>query len=127
VFGGVAVDVTYYVKTVVANTSFTVSATITGGVAGTAATAAGTGTAIGTISYNSATCERDTGLVVEAVIYDLTHGGTTRATAAAKSYYTTAGTAYITTNFGYQATQTVGAYNYLKTIMQDILTHNERY
>jgi hypothetical protein len=123
--GGSAIDtsVTYYVKTVVANTSFTVSATITGGVAGTAATAAGTGTAVGTISYNSATCERDTGLVVDAVIYDLTHGGTTRATAAAKSYYTTAGTAYITTNFGYQATQTVGAYNYLKTIMANVLSN----
>ena len=123
--GGSAIDtsVTYYVKAIVANTSFTVSTTITGGVAGTAATAAGTGTAVGTISYNSATCERDTGLVVEAAIYDLTHGGTTRVTAAAKSYYTTAGTAYITANFGYQATQTVGAYNYLKTIMASVLSN----
>jgi hypothetical protein len=123
--GGSAIDtsVTYYVKTIVTNTSFTVSATITGGVAGTAVTAAGTGTAVGTISYNSTTCERDTGLVVDAVIYDLSHGGTTRVTAAAKSYYTAAGTAYITTNFGYQATQTVGAYNYLKTIIASVLSN----
>ena len=123
--GGSAINTstTYYVKTVVANTSFTVSATITGGVADTAATAAGTGTAVGTLSYDSVKCERDTGLVVEAVIYDLTRGGTTRSTAAARSYYTTAGYAYSTANFGYQATQTVGAYNYLKIIMANVLSN----
>ena len=122
---GSAIDtsVVYYVKTIVANTSFTVSATISGGVAGTQVNAAGTGTGTATLSYNSTKCERDTGLIVDALVFDIGHNGTQKTTAAALSYYTTAGTAYITTNFGYQATQTAGAYAYLNTVVGNVLAN----
>ncbi|CAB4125878.1 ChiC_BD domain containing protein [uncultured Caudovirales phage] len=122
---GSAIDtsVVYYVKTIVANTSFTVSATISNGVAGTQVNAAGTGTSTASLSYNSTKCERDTGLIVDALIFDIGHNGTQKTTAAALSYYTTAGTAYITTNFGYQATQTAGAYTYLNTIVGNVLAN----
>jgi hypothetical protein len=38
--------------------------------------------------YNEASCSRDTGLIVDALVTDLVYGGNERAIAAASSYYT---------------------------------------
>ena len=123
--GGSAIDtsVVYYVKTISANTNFTVSASLVNGVAGTQVNAAGTGTGTASLSYNYSKCERDVGIIIDALVFDIGHNGTQKTTAAALSYYTTAGTAYITTNFGQQAVQTVAAYNYLNTAITSVLAN----
>jgi hypothetical protein len=123
--GGSAIDtsVVYYVKAITTDSSFTISASLTNGVAGSAALVAGTGAGTATLSYNYTKCERDTGIIVDALVFDIGHNGTQKTTQAALSYYTTAGTAYITTNFGQQAKQTVASYNYLKTIVANVLAN----
>jgi len=116
--GGVTAGTTYYVKTVVNSTTFTIS-NISGG--SLRQINDGTGTMTGTLVYDSTMCERDTGLIVDALVHDISHSGTGKITACAKAYYTAAGNAYINANFGSQLTQTVAAYNYLDTLVGKIL------
>ena len=118
--GGVVAGTTYYVKTIVNSTTFTISETSSGSLK---QLTTGSGTMTGSLVYDYAFCERDTGLIVDALIHDITHGGTGKITAAAKAYYTYAGNAYINTNFGAQTTQTVAAYTYLSTLVEKVLTN----
>jgi hypothetical protein len=118
--GGVVAGTTYYVKTIVSSTTFTISSA-PGGSLKQLTTQSGIMT--GTLVYDHDFCERDTGLIVEALIHDITHGGTGKITAAAKAYYTAAGNAYINSNFGAQTTQTVAAYNYLSTLVEKVLSN----
>jgi hypothetical protein len=119
--GGVVVGTTYYVEAVTSSTQFRISNTL-GGIPRTLTT--GTGSMTGTLSYDRVTCERDTGLVVEALIYDISRGGTLKTTLAAQSYYTPAGNAYITGNFGTQTIQTIAAYNHLKLLIDNVLAND---
>ena len=125
--GGVIAGTTYYIKTIVNGTTFTISE-ISGGTLKQLTT--GSGTMTGSLVYDYAFCERDTGLIVDALIHDITHGGTGKITAAAKAYYTTsgaayinAGNAYINNNFSTQTTQTVAAYTYLITLVEKVLSN----
>ena len=121
VFGNVVVGTTYYVKTINVNgTNFTVSETF-GGIEFALASASGTMTA--TLSYIQATCERDTGIIVDALIFDLTHGGNQKATAAANSYYVPSSNTYITTELGRQVPQSIAGYNYMKTLVGLVLAN----
>jgi hypothetical protein len=122
VFGSVDTGTTYYVKQILSPTAFTIS-TVAGGAIKELTSA--TGTMIGTLSYDYDFCERDTGLIVEAVAYDVTHGGTEETTTAAKAYYTTEGSAYINSNFGAQIVQTTAAYAYLKTLILNVLANEQ--
>ena len=113
---------TYYVKTIVANTSFTVSATQTNGVAGSAVTAAGTGTATATYVYSSSKTQRDAGYAVDGIAFDISHSGTSKSVANALAYYTTAGTAYISGVYSYDITAFTSALAYMKTLVDNVLT-----
>ena len=123
--GGLTGGTTYYVKTIDSATQFTVSATLLNGVASTTAPLSNaTGLTIkGTLVYNSTKCERDVGIIVDAVAFDISHGGNSKSVEAALSYYTAAGNAYITANFGQQAIQTAAAYTYLVTLLGNILAN----
>ena len=118
--GGVTANTKYFVKEIVDSSHFTISATQGGNVFGLSVE---TGTMKGTLSYDSTYCQRDVGLLVDALIFDLSHGGNESATSAAKAYYTTSGSAYINSNFGQQITQTVAAYNYLRALVADVIAN----
>lgn len=118
--GGVTAGTKYFVKEIVDSSHFTISATQGGNVF---ALSVETGTMKGTLSYDSTYCQRDVGLLVDALIFDLGHGGNESATAAAKAYYTTSGSAYINSNFGQQIIQTVAAYNYLRALVADVIAN----
>jgi len=75
------------------------------------------------LTYNKDTCQRDMGLLIDAVIYDLAHSGNVKVLEAARSYYNTLGTGYITTPFGTQVAQTVAAINYGLTLMGNALAN----
>ena len=72
------------------------------------------------IGYNRETCERDVGLIVDAVSYDLMFGSNFRTITAAKSYYRE-GAAVVTTD---QKAATVGAFTYLKQELLDLVPGN---
>ena len=118
--GGVTAGTEYYVKTIIDGTHFTISSTA-GGLTLTLTTQ--TANMTGTLSYDQAFCERDVGLLVDALIYDLGHGGNEESTKAAKAYYTVSGSSYINANFGQQTTQTIAAYNYLKTLAAAVINN----
>jgi hypothetical protein len=67
--------------------------------------------------YAESKCERDMGLIVDALVWDVTHGGNVRSRAAALSYVNDAQAVY-TKN---QEEQTVAAINYGLTVIENVL------
>ncbi len=118
--GGVTAGTKYFVKTVVDSTHFTISASEGGSVFDLSTD---TTDMTGTLSYDSVFCQRDVGLLVDALIFDMGRGGNEEATKAANAYYTTAGSAYINSNFGQQIIQTVAAYDYLKLLVSNVINN----
>ena len=68
-------------------------------------------------SFDNAKCQRDTGLIVDAIIWDLRHGGNERTREMAQSYFSTAGASYVSG----QEANTVEVINYANTMMQRII------
>jgi hypothetical protein len=68
---------------------------------------------------NKAKCQRDMGLIVDAIVYDITHGGNSKTVEAANSYFSLGVISYIV---GEEA-QTVAAINYGVEIIEDILNN----
>jgi len=68
-------------------------------------------------SYDSAKCERDMGILVDAFIWDINHGGNVKSREAALAYVNeTAGSPYLT-----QKTETVASIQYGLTVIQKVL------
>ena len=67
--------------------------------------------------YNEDKCERDTGLIVDALVYDLTYGGNLQTTIAALAYFVDGVQQY---GAG-QLEETVAAYERLKTVIQEVI------
>ena len=117
-FGGITAGTEYYIKDKIGTTQFTIS-NASGGTLRQIDT--GSGSMTMQLSYDATKCERDVGMIVEAIKHDISRGGTMKTTYAAKTYFTTAGNAYITNNFGAQTTQTIAAYNYMADLIEDII------
>ena len=69
--------------------------------------------------YVQATCRRDVGQVLDAAIWDLSHGGNERSVQAAKSYFAADGTTYLADN----AVETAAGLNYIKTVTDAVLSN----
>jgi len=122
--GGVTVGTTYYVKTVVDSTHFTISATISNGVAGSIFALNGVGTTnSGSYVYSGSKTERDAGIVYDAIVYDLTHGGTVKTTAATKAYFVTGGATFATGVNAYDVIPFNASLNYLVTLVGNVLAN----
>jgi hypothetical protein len=69
-------------------------------------------------TYNTTTCARDVGLIIDAIGFDLVHGGNKQAVQAGFSYYqfTTS-----TSAIHGQSTQTVAAFNRIFDIVDEIM------
>ena len=65
--------------------------------------------------YDSVTCARDVGYLVDAFTYDLLYGGNSQTLIAANAYYATS------SQIADQETQTVAAYNYLRSIVSSVI------
>jgi hypothetical protein len=68
--------------------------------------------------YNTATCFRDVGLILDAISIDGIIGGNIQSSIAGLSYYTG-----VTSNIPGEITQTVGAINYINALSQQIITN----
>jgi hypothetical protein len=115
-FGNIIADTEYYVNTILDATTFTISETKGGAIF---ALADATGTSAVSLSYVQATCRRDAGQVLDAVIWDLSHGGNERSVKAAKSYFNAAGDTYVADN----ATQTAAGLGYIVTLADAVLSN----
>jgi Major tropism determinant N-terminal domain len=69
-----------------------------------------------TFSYNTATCQRDIGYIIEAISYDTMYGGNSQTSVAADAYYNGAVSVINT-----ETVQTIAAYNYLSQIAQKVV------
>jgi hypothetical protein len=68
-------------------------------------------------SYDKETCQRDMGLLVDALVYDLTHDGNAKSIAAAQAYFTALGVSYITG----QEDETIASINYGLSLISAVL------
>ena len=68
--------------------------------------------------YDSAKCERDMGLIIDAFIWDLAHGGNVKSREAALKYVNEPGSFYV---LG-QKEETVAAINYGLTLIEKVLS-----
>ena len=70
-------------------------------------------------SYNTSTCKRDAGYIIDSVSFDLTYGGNRQAIQSGVYYYTFANsTSVLPTS---EVPQTIAAYNYIQTLASYIV------
>ena len=120
--GGVVVGTTYYVKSITANTSFTISASQSNGVAGTQFNVTGVGTNTGKYAFTTKT-ERDAGILLDAVVFDISHGGTSKTTAAALAFFDTTGASWVSGVYANDITAILSAQTYMSTLTGNILAN----
>ena len=72
-------------------------------------------------TYSESFCERDMGYLVDALVWDITHGGNVRTREAALRYFTEAGLNYVAG----QEAQTVASINYGLTVMGHVLAQTD--
>jgi hypothetical protein len=68
--------------------------------------------------------ERDAGLVLDAIVYDLSHGGTSSTTIATLAYYNAAGTGYINSTVLAQINEFIDAQTYMAALIVDVLAND---
>jgi len=73
----------------------------------------------GSLVYNEGKCSRDVGFIIDALCYDILYTGTQATTRIAESYFVDGNTQV----YG-QETETVAAYNHLKSIVGEIVQEN---
>jgi len=113
----------YYVNTIPSATTFTISTSYKSGA--TLPITGGSSTS-GTVifSYTQSKAERDAGTLIDAVIFDLTHGGNLYCITATQAFFSTL-TSYITTNAGYEMTVWIASLQYLEnTLFSAVLTNS---
>lgn len=68
-------------------------------------------------TYNTSTCYRDVGYIVDSVAFDLLHGGNRQSVQAGVYYYGFS----TSTNIANQIPQSIAAYDYLKTLVKKVV------
>jgi hypothetical protein len=70
-------------------------------------------------TYVQETCRRDMGILIDALVWDLSHGGNERSRLAALAYFTGGGASYVAGQEG----QTVAAINYGVTVIDAVISN----
>ena len=70
-------------------------------------------------TYDEAICQRDMGLIVDAIVYDTSHDGNVKSRQAAEAYFTVGGSSYITG----QEAETVASINYGVSLIANVLSN----
>jgi len=71
--------------------------------------------------FDTLKCERDIGFIVDAVVWDITHGGNVKSREAALKYVNEPGGLYINE----QEDQTIASINYMLEVVSDVLTQTD--
>ena len=120
--GGITAGQTYYVLAVTSSTQFTITATSGGSTAVTLSTSSTAN--LGQYVYSQSKTERDTGLILDGIIYDITHGGNSKTIANGLSYFTASGNSYISGVNANDIKPFVTALNYLNTLSTSYILTN---
>lgn len=117
-FGGINTGTTYYI---IAKDPTYIEVSLTpGGSSVTLSTASGT--MVVKLKYDSTKCQRDIGQIIDAVHWDVGHGGNEKSRLAAISYYTGSGS-YV---YG-QETETSAAIEFAKTVIDAAISNDAGY
>ena len=117
--GGVAAT-TYYVFDIPNGTTFGISNTYNGS---RRALSAGSGSMTGSYVYSTTSTERDSGIIVDALVYDISHSGTYQTTQAALAYFNSSGSGYVTGVYAYDVGAFVNTLNYLKVLAANVINN----
>jgi hypothetical protein len=118
----ISTSTTYYVQSILPNTSFAVSATS----GGTALPAAGTGTATASLYYSSTQTNSDTGNIIDGVYTDLGRGGNAITVTNALAFFsgqTTYSTTFVTTSVAQTVPAIIAGQVYLQYLIGRILAN----
>ena len=110
--GGVTVGTVYYVNTIPTTTTFTISDAYKSGITKSVGLSSGVASTA-SFNYTQSKAERDTGTVIDGLIYDLTHGGNLYTETATQAYFNTL-TSFTSTGTTQQAPVFAGSLVYLK-------------
>ena len=110
--GGITAGTVYYVNTIPSTTTFTISESYQSG-ATRAITPNSVTASVASFNYTQSKAERDTGTIIDGIIFDLTHGGNLYSTTATKAYFRTL-TSFTSTGTTQQAPVFAGSLSYLK-------------
>jgi hypothetical protein len=113
--GGVTVGTVYYVNTIPTSETFTVSEVYQSG-STRAITALSATASVASFDYTQSKAERDTGTVIDGIIFDLTHGGNLYSVTATQAYFRTL-TSFTSDGTTQQAPVFAGSLNYLKNTL----------
>jgi len=118
--GNIVAGTTYYVQAIASTTQFSISTT-SGGSVFTVGTG---GATIGTYVNIPSKSERDSGLIIEGAIFDLTHSGNYKTLTNAKSFFTSTGNSYITGVNSSDIPPFTASLNYLNnTLIPNVLSN----
>jgi hypothetical protein len=117
-FGGISAGVTYYIT---AKSSTTIQVSLTPGGSAVALSTA-SGTMVVRLKYDSVKCIRDLGQIIDAVHWDVGHGGNEKSRLAAISYYTGSGS-YVSG----QENETSAAIEFAKTVIDAAISNDAGY
>jgi len=122
--GNIVAGTTYFVAQVLSSTTFTIATSYANALVPTLFTV-GTGSAnVGTYSYLGSKSERDTGLVIQGLIFDITHNGTYQTTTNVQAFFNSTGSTFATGVYAYDVTAFNGGLNYLaNTLIPNVLAN----
>ena len=117
-FGGINTGTTYYI---IAKDPTFIEISLTPGGSQVSLTTA-SGSCVVKLKYDSTKCQRDIGQIIDAVHWDVGHGGNEKSRLAAISYYTGSGS-YV---YG-QETETSAAIEFAKTVIDAAISNDAGY
>jgi len=122
--GNIIAGTTYFVATIPSSTTFTIATSYANALVPTLFSV-GTGSAnVGTYSYSQSKTERDAGLIIQGLIFDITHNGTYQTTTNVQAYFTSTGATFISGVYAYDTTAFNGGLNYLaNTLIPNVLAN----
>ena len=120
--GGVTAGVTYYVYDIPAGgATFGITNSIGGG---RRTLSVATGANVGSYVFSTIPTERDAGIVVDALAFDISHSGTLQTTTAALAYFAPGGASFVSGTIAGEIPQFIGALTYLKnTLISNVLAN----
>ena len=122
--GNILTTSTYYVATIPSSTTFTVATSLVSAFVPTLFTVGTGSTNVGTYAYSQSKTERDTGLIIQGLIFDITHSGTYQTTTNVQAYFTSTGATFISGVSSYDVPPFNAGLNYLaNTLVPNVLAN----
>ena len=122
--GNIVAGTVYYVATIPSSTTFTIATSYALSQVPTLFTVGTGSTNISTYNYIASKTERDAGLVIQGLIFDITHNGTYQTTTNVQAYFTSNGSTFTSGVNSYDVVPFNSSLNYLaNTLVPNVLAN----